>query len=279
MMRFVLAMTLVLVATGSSARQRAVHHPSSFPSPASVLWIAAHPDDEAVVAPLLARWCLDERARCGLLVLTRGETGTCVLPDGCLPDVASTRSSEAGAASELFRADSILLRYSDGGGLRPPEWDHVQGDQLPPAARIARHIEAFRPELVLTFDPRHGTTCHPDHRETGRLVLEAVRLLGTKPMVYLLETYLTFAGDGGSPRFAAALPEASRFDATQLLRSGEEAWAAVSWDMDRHRSQFPPQLIDAVGKVPRDQRAVFIAPADSVMEYAVAPCPAPVAQW
>lgn len=241
--------------------------------PKSVLWIAAHPDDEALVAPLLAKWCLDDAARCGLLVLTRGEAGGCVLANGCLPDVASTRSSEAGAASELFRAESILLRYPDGGGLRPPPWSQVSGDQAALVARIAAHIEAFGPELVLTFDPRHGTTCHPDHREAGRIVLEAVKLLEIKPKVYLVETYVTFANGGESAQFMAALPEALNFDATQLLRSGDEAWAAVTWDMERHPSQFTTRFMDAIRNVPQDQRAVFIAPAETVMEQAVAACP------
>ena len=55
------------------------------PAPGSVMWIAAHPDDEVLVAPLLARWCGDGHARCSLLVATRGEAGACRLPGGCRP--------------------------------------------------------------------------------------------------------------------------------------------------------------------------------------------------
>ena len=261
---------LTLFAADATARVRAVRHPASFPAPKSVLWIAAHPDDEAVAAPLLAKWCLDDAARCGFLVLTRGEAGPCVDPRGCLPDVASTRSAEAGAASELFRADSILLRYPDGGGVLPPHWSEVSGDRPALVARIAAQIEAFAPELVLTFDPRHGTTCHPDHRETGRLVLEAVQLLENRPSVYLLETSVTFAA--GGPQFAAALPDAMRFDATQPLASGDEAWSAVVWDMQRHPSQFTPEFMDAVRNVPQEQRAVYITPAEAALQQPVAAC-------
>ena len=270
-MKLILAVVLTIVATQSNARPRAVRHPGHFSPPLSILWIAAHPDDEAVAAPLLAKWCLDGAARCGFLVLTRGEAGACLLHNGCPPDVASTRSSEAAAASELFRADSILLRYPDGGGLHPPLWNPMSGDRPPITARIAAHIEAFGPEVILTFDPRHGTTCHPDHRETGRLVLEAVQLLKTKPEIFLLETFVTFP-TGGSPRFTTALPDASRFDATQLLASGVQAWTAMTWDMERHPSQFTTELIQAVQNVPHEERAVFIAPAERAMEAAVAVC-------
>lgn len=271
--RIALALVLTVVAMHAGARTRAVRHRESLPAPKSVLWIAAHPDDEAVVAPLLARWCLDEGARCGLLVLTRGEAGPCMIDGGCHPDVATVRSAEAGAASELFGAESILLRYADGGGSVPPRWE-ASGDRPPLALRIAAHIEAFDPEVVLTFDPRHGTSCHPDHRETGRIVLEAVATLAKRPAVYLLETWLTYAAGTGVPQFAEALPGAIRFDATQRLLSGDEAWAATAWDMERHPSQFPPALVDIVRNVPVDQRAVFVAPAGSALEMPLAvTCP------
>ena len=87
------------------------------------MWIAAHPDDEVLVAPLLARWCGDGRARCSLLTATRGEAGACLRPDGCLPDLASVRSAEAGSSSRYFGANAILLSLPDGGGAVPPPWD------------------------------------------------------------------------------------------------------------------------------------------------------------
>ncbi|HEX7616170.1 MAG TPA: PIG-L family deacetylase, partial [Thermoanaerobaculia bacterium] len=83
--------------------------PWRLPAPASVMWIAAHPDDEVLVAPLLAHWCGSGRAHCSLLTATRGGTGTCLLPDGCRPDLATVRSGEAGGSSQFFGADAILL--------------------------------------------------------------------------------------------------------------------------------------------------------------------------
>ena len=140
------AAVAMLFVTTADARVRAVRPPGAFPMPGSVMWIAAHPDDEAVAAPLLAKWCREDEARCSFVVLTRGEAGTCVLADGCLPDVRSVRSSEAAAASELFRAESVLLRYPDGGGVLSPEWDQVTGDHYDVVGKIASHIEAFSPD-------------------------------------------------------------------------------------------------------------------------------------
>lgn len=256
---------LALAAFSTDARIRAVHHPESFPAPRSVLWIAAHPDDEAVVAPLLFKWCVEEGARCRLLVLTRGEAGPCLLPQGCLPDVASVRSAEAGAASELFHAESVLLRYADGGGVLPPQW------QAPDVqARIAKEIASFDPDLILTFDPRHGSTCHPDHREVGRLVLAATEDAGSRAAVYLLETFVEI---GSSVQFLNASSTALRFDAEQKLSSGVAAWTAVTWDMRRHPSQFSADLVAIVENVPPAQRSVFIAPASLAMQEPARQCP------
>ena len=265
---------LVLAATPMDARSRAVRRPGAIPSPRSVLWIGAHPDDEVVVAPLFYKWCVDDAARCRMLVLTRGEAGACVLPQGCSPDLGSVRSAEAGAASELFQAESVLLRYADGGGLLPPHWrEPGPGQADTPAARIAREIAGFDPELILTFDPRHGSTCHPDHREVGRLVLEATEGLTVKPAVYLLETFLEISPDGSRVQFQEASSSALRFDGGHKLFSGADAWSALTWNMQRHPSQFREALIAAVQSTPAEQRSVFIAPAYQMLKEPVRTCP------
>ena len=51
----VLALLLLLQ---MDARIRGIHHPP----PERILWIGAHPDDEALVAPLLGRACIENGA-------------------------------------------------------------------------------------------------------------------------------------------------------------------------------------------------------------------------
>ena len=250
-----------LVVFDADARRRAVRSTGAIPTPASMMWIAAHPDDEAVVAPLLAEWCLDDGADCTFLVLTRGEAGPCLLPGGCLPDLPSVRAAEAGAAAELFRASSILLRYPDGGGVARPVWE---GDVV---ARIAGLIEAIHPALILTFDPQHGTTCHPDHRETGRLVTEAMQRLSYAPELMYLESRVTVDGNPLAVHFASAIAAASRYDAGAT-------WNAIADDMRRHPSQFDAQWVAAVENVPASERAVFLADADAILGPPLAPCSA-----
>jgi LmbE family N-acetylglucosaminyl deacetylase len=225
------------------------------------MWIAAHPDDEAVAAPLLSKWCREQNAQCTFVIMTRGEAGGCLLPNGCEPDIATVRSAEAGAASQLFGATLVHLIYRDGGGVLPPEWGV---SSVGVTGVIAGLIDTFHPELILTFDPRHGTTCHPDHRATGELVLEAVRHISYTPAMYLLETRVAF--EPFAIRFSSATPDALRYDATTT-------WDAIALDMRRHPSQFDDATIAGIASVPVSERAVFFGTADEMLRETVATCP------
>jgi LmbE family N-acetylglucosaminyl deacetylase len=269
------SLLLLLATLSAAARGRVVQHPGPLPAPTSVLWIAAHPDDESVAAPLLASWCRNEHARCAFLLFTRGELGQCLRADGCLPDIATVRSSEAGAASQYFGAQSHHLTLPDGGGSTPPSWSLETGDQTALVLEVSKYIEGFAPELILTFDPRHGTTCHPDHRAVGEIVLAALKLLAKPPQVYLLETRVTYAAEPFAITFSPAIQDAIRFDAARSLASENgPAWNAVIADMQRHPSQFDSTWIGAASNVPATERAVFIAPLAVALSGAVGqPCP------
>ena len=265
-----LLLTLSLLFAG---RARAVLPPSNIPTPPSVMWIAAHPDDESIAAPLLGKWCRQKHVRCAFLILTRGEGGTCLRSDGCQPDIASVRSAEAGSASQYFGATSILLTYPNTAGVDKPDWRSASGDRPDVVTSVAHYIEAFHPSLVLTFDPRHGTTCHPDHRETGAIVLDAVKLLSYEPDLYLLETRVTFAFDPLVIHFAPAVAGLQRFDANEILTSGQTtAWSEITQDMSRHPSQFDGSWLAAIENVPTGDRAVYIAPAKSILAVQVPGC-------
>ena len=258
----VFPLLLFLCAT-AAARPHVVRHPGAVPaSPASVMWIAAHPDDESVAAPLLTDWYRVQHARCTFLIFTRGEAGACLRLDACGADLATTRSAEAGAASQYFRADSIHLTLPDGGGATAPPWK--LSDAV--ISAVAGFIDTVRPELVLTFDPRHGTTCHPDHAAVAEIVLAAVNKLSSRPLVYFLETRVTITASPLSISLAPAFPDAERFDANN-------AWQSIIDDMRIHKSQFNDAFIDAIAAVPAAGRAVFIAPAASAFQSATAPCP------
>jgi LmbE family N-acetylglucosaminyl deacetylase len=236
------------------------------------MWIGAHPDDEVLVAPLLAVWCGDGRAHCSLLTATRGEAGACLLAGGCLPNLATVRSGEAGASSQYFNANAILLTLPDGGGAEPPAWSLSAGEFA--VGTIAGFIRAESPDLVLTFDQRHGTTCHPDHRAIAAVVLEAVKGMPTPPAVYLLETWLEVDAAPLALHFSSATAAAIRYDANApLVSTGGPAWNAVAAEMGHHPSQFDGAWFAALANVPATDRAVYIAPASVILAQPVSSCP------
>ena len=258
------------------APQRVVPSPAprSLPAPASVMWIGAHPDDEVPPAPLLARWCRGGGARCSMLIATRGERGACLLPAGCLPDLATVRSAEALASAAFFGAELFLLSLPDGGGAAPPAWAPGTPGAADVVARLAAFLRAEAPEMVLTFDPRHGTSCHPDHRALAELVLHAVALVDPPPAVYLLETLVEIDAQAPAFRFAPAATGTIGFDANEpLVSASGPAWGAVESVMERHPSQFDAAWRAAVWRVPEEDRAVFLAPAAAILKRPVATCP------
>src|SRR5688572_6485477 len=207
MMRvWMIAPLCLLFVAPADARRRAVS-PAILPA-GHILFIGAHPDDEVVAAPLLGAMCGEGGSTCSFLVLTKGEGGTCALPV-CSPDLGSVRQNEMLASAAIF--SGTVTQWT-----LPDVLADVAGAWSPRDALIERIADAIRieqPEVVITFEPAHGTTCHPAHRETGRLVIEAVARLGQPaPHLYLLETVANL--DATAYRFAPGAAPAMAFDAS-----------------------------------------------------------------
>lgn len=244
----------------------------------SLVWVAAHPDDEVIVAPLLASLCIERRGQCTVIVLTRGEKGVCLLAEGCDPSLSAVRSAEAGISSQYFGADLVLLNLEDGGGGDDGlagEWEEEMGGREPLLRMLAAYIAAARADAVLTYDPRHGTTCHGDHRAVGRLVGEALSRIAEPPQLYYLETRIDVNPEVPAVLFAPAwpMPSTFAFDANRELAGlGHSGWDALIQAMRIHRSQFDERWIQAVRAVPQNWRAVWVVPAEVALEMAVSSC-------
>jgi LmbE family N-acetylglucosaminyl deacetylase len=233
-----------------------------------VLWIGAHPDDELLAAPLLGEVCRERGARCTFLVATRGERGACGLPGGCLPDVATVRSAEMRAAVALFGAELAQSVFADGSAGDPravlANWAASlggEGDAAALRATLAAFVARVRPQAIVTFDPRHGSTCHPDHRAVGLLVSETLAGLGAAaPPLYYLETRAGIEADGGVD-FGIAEP------ADPALRSAgaTATWPYLEADAAAHASQFSPQRRAALAAVPAAARRIALLPADDAI--------------
>lgn len=150
-----------------------------------VLFVGAHPDDETLVGPILARACLAQSRPCRLVLLTRGEGGRCDRGGGCGPDLARLRTREMervasayGAELALFDFPNAKLPWSSFPTVEEARriWS-AHGD---PVRILVAELRRFRPSVVLTFDPEGGFTEHPEHRLTAALADEALEQAATE---------------------------------------------------------------------------------------------------
>jgi len=132
--------------------------------PARVLAVGAHPDDiEFGCGATLAKWSA-AGAEVHLLVLTDGAKGTWD-PDADPAALAAVRVQEQDTARRILSAAAVHhTDYVDG--------ELVNGHDE--RAAVCAVIRRTRPDVLLTHDPWKRYRLHPDHRNAGFLVLDAV---------------------------------------------------------------------------------------------------------
>jgi LmbE family N-acetylglucosaminyl deacetylase len=230
---------LVAIANGCCAlaagRMRSVR--PGTPRPSRLLLIIAHPDDELLFAPFLAPRCVRGGASCEILVMTAGENGSCVRPDGCFPDLATVRMTEMTLSAALLNARLEQWRFPD----VMTGWT----DRESLVRQLQDRIAVDQPDVILTFDPEHGSTGHPAHREVGALV-EAT---GARNILFL-ETIARFEGDG------FVLERAAGTDSAHPAGSDWEYAVRVA---EIHASQFTAPQVGSLRALPIEQRVVWLS--------------------
>lgn len=141
--------------------------------PRRLLGVWAHPDDECYLSATLMARIVSGGGTVRLVCATRGEWGT---GDPALAGTARfgrMRESELRASLAVLGVDDIhVLDLPDGGCERV--------DDATMAAVVGQHLDAFRPDAVVTFGP-DGMTAHPDHLAVCRwstMAVEARRRSG-----------------------------------------------------------------------------------------------------
>ena len=160
-----LVLTMGLSTAGPAAAQK------------TLVGIFAHPDDERIVAPILARYAREGHT-VYLVVATDGGKGVtehAKIPAGdslVAIRVAETRC----AAHALGIRPPILLGHPDAGLASFAALGKLRTD-------LERVLAELRPDAILTFGPEGGTG-HPDHRLVGNMVTEIVQAATTGIPLY-----------------------------------------------------------------------------------------------
>ncbi len=148
----------------------------SFATMGSVLYIAAHPDDENTqVITYLAR---GRGYRTAYLSLTRGDGGQNLLGPQLREQLGVARTQELLAARRLDGGRQYFTRAKDFGYSKDYQETLRIWERQAVLADIVRVIRSFRPDVIMTrFSPQPGNT-HGHHTASTVLAIEAFKLAG-----------------------------------------------------------------------------------------------------
>lgn len=137
----------------------------------SVLFVAAHPDDENT--RLLAYLANEKLYRTGYLSITRGDGGQNLIGDEQGIDLGLIRTQELLAARRIDGAEQFFTRAFDFGYSKSPEetmkiWGH---DKI--LSDVVWVIRKFRPDVIINRFPTTGEGGHGHHTASAILAGEA----------------------------------------------------------------------------------------------------------
>jgi LmbE family N-acetylglucosaminyl deacetylase len=219
---------------------------ANLPTPGCALAVGAHPDDiEFGCGATLAKWA-SAGCRIRHLVCTDGAKGSWDQSED-LATLVRVRQDEQRAASRALGGggDVVFLGWTDGeleAGLRQRR-------------QLCSWIRVIRPDVVLGHDPWKRYRLHPDHRNSGFLVTDAIvaardphffpeqEAAPHRPSALLLfeadePDHLEDADGFVEPKVAALLAHRSQFRSTMGIESMSDE------EMDRFRDRVVRRLAD-----------------------------------
>lgn len=139
----------------------------------SVLYLAAHPDDENTA--VLATLSKGRNLRTAYLAITRGGGGQNLIGPELGDGLAAIRTQELLAARRIDGAEQVFTSAVDFGFSKTAEeslrmWGH---DRV--LAEVVRTIRAFRPDVILTRFPPDARAGHGHHAASAMLAIEAFK--------------------------------------------------------------------------------------------------------
>lgn len=174
---FCLALSLpVRIHAAEPSQQQILQDLDNFQEMGSVLYVAAHPDDEN--NELIAYLSRGRHYRTAYLSLTRGDGGQNVLGPVFGEDLGVVRTEELLAAGRIDGARQFFSRAVDFGFSKDYRQTLKIWDRQEVLADVVRVIREFRPDIIITrFSLIPGGT-HGHHTASAILALEAFKLAG-----------------------------------------------------------------------------------------------------
>ena len=139
----------------------------------SVLYVAAHPDDENT--RLLTYLSKDKLYRTGYLSLTRGDGGQNLIGDEQGIELGLIRTQELLAARRVDGAEQFFTRAFDFGFSKNPEETFTKWPKEKILADVVWVIRQFQPDVIITRFPTTGEGGHGHHTASAILANEAFK--------------------------------------------------------------------------------------------------------
>lgn len=147
----------------------------------SVLYIAAHPDDENTA--VLSYFSLHKKTRTGYLSLTRGDGGQNLIGPEKGDLIGVIRSSELLEARKVDNVEQFFTRAIDFGYTKSEQEAIELWGEQEILSDIVYVIRKFKPDVIITRFPPSGIQTHGHHTASASLAVRAFNMSGN-PEVY-----------------------------------------------------------------------------------------------
>jgi LmbE family N-acetylglucosaminyl deacetylase len=137
----------------------------------SVLYVAAHPDDENT--RLITFLSKDKMYRTGYLSLTRGDGGQNLIGDEQGIELGMIRTQELLSARRIDGGEQFFTRAYDFGFSKNPEETFTKWDREKILSDVVWVIRQFQPDVIVTRFPTTGEGGHGHHTASAILANEA----------------------------------------------------------------------------------------------------------
>jgi LmbE family N-acetylglucosaminyl deacetylase len=137
----------------------------------SVLYVAAHPDDENT--RLIAYFSKDKLYRTGYLAMTRGDGGQNLIGNEQGIELGLIRTQELLAARRVDGGEQFFSRAFDFGFSKGPEETFTKWDKEKILSDVVWVIRKFQPDVIITRFPTTGEGGHGHHTASAILANEA----------------------------------------------------------------------------------------------------------
>ncbi len=137
----------------------------------SVLYVAAHPDDENT--RLITYLANEKLYRTGYLSLTRGDGGQNLIGDEQGVELGLIRTQELLAARRIDGGEQFFTSAYDFGYSKTPEETFAKWDKEKILSDVVWVIRNFQPDIIITRFPTTGEGGHGHHTASAILANEA----------------------------------------------------------------------------------------------------------